>query len=266
MLGNSVGASVALKDLTGSVLRLPLAFSLALDDIHGKYRRTALGPLWIVIAQAASIAGFVIVFSGLFHMDPHVYALYLAAGFPVWALISFFLSDMPLTFIAARGLIESYEVPWLTHVWRRSIGYALLFFHQIVTLFAVMVILGVAFKPEMLLAIPALVILTVAGTGVGMVLAVFGARYRDLQPAMAVVASFLFLFSPVMWRSEQLQINDWVVRFNPLYYCIRLLREPLMGQAPSFGLWIGTSIGAVVAFAVGFAVFYVCRRRLYHWL
>lgn len=259
-------AAVAFKDLAGSVIRLPLAFTLAFDDIEQKYRRTVLGPLWIVLGQAATIAGFVIVFSGLFQTDPQVYALYLAAGFPVWMLISSYLTDMPNTFIQARGFLESFELPWLIHIWRRSIGYVIVFAHQIVTLFAVMAFLGTPLRWEMLWTIPALLVVMVAGSGIGMLLGVLGGRYRDLQPAMGVAAGFLFFFSPVMWRAEQLQVNEWAVQYNPIYYMITLVREPLLGNAPSAHIWIGTGIAAVSLFVIGFITFWACRRRLYHWL
>ncbi len=259
-------ASVALGDLIGSVRRLPLAMTLALDDIHGKYRRTVLGPLWIVLGQVATIAGFVVVFSVLFNQDPGTYALYLAAGFPIWTLISYFLSDMPTTFIGAKGMIESYELPWLIHVWRRAFGYVLTFLHQIVPFFLVMAFLGVVPRPEMLYVIPALVVLILAGVGLGILLAIFGARYRDLQPAMAMAATFLFFFSPVMWRAEQLHINQWVVELNPLYYFIKLVRDPLLGVAPSADTWTGATAGALGVFLLGFVGFWLCRRRVYHWL
>ncbi|MGH6950480.1 MAG: ABC transporter permease, partial [Vitreimonas sp.] len=266
-------AAVAFRDLSGSLARLPLAAVLALSDIQGKYRRTILGPLWIAIGQAATVGGFVLVFSGLFNTPPATYAVYLAAGIPVWALFSQFLSDMPNTFIAARGVIESYELPWLTHIWRRSIGYVLTFLHHIVTLFAVMAILaanGQLSEPptwNMLLAVPALAILLVAGTGAGMLLAVLGARYRDLQPAMQVVASFLFLFTPVMWHADRLGPGlAWTYQFNPLYYYVALVRDPLLGEAPAPELWLGAAGGAALIFAVGFLAFLLGRRRLYHWL
>jgi ABC-type polysaccharide/polyol phosphate export permease len=262
----ATAASYAVGDLVGSVQRIPLALTLALDDIAGKYRRTALGPLWITVGQAATIAGFVLVFSVLFEMQPSEYALYLAAGFPVWMLISQFLSDMPSTFIAARPLIESYQLPWITHIWRRSIGYMLAFAHQIVILVVVMAFLATPVTVEMLYVFPALAILFVAGSGLGIILAVLGARYRDLQPAMVVAASFLFLFSPVMWRAEQLHLNQWAVQFNPVYYYIKIVRDPLLGQAVAPELWIGTAIGAAVIFVLGFLAFVLGRRRLYHWL
>ena len=260
-------AGIALQDLGGSLYRLPLAARLALDDIHGKYRRTVLGPLWIAIGQAVTVGGFVLVFSGLFGLDPTHYTVYLAAGFPVWALLSQFLVDMPQTFIAARGVIESYQLPWLMHIWRRSIGYQLTLLHQLATLVVVMVMLRIPPKLEMLLALPALAIIVVAGTGVGTLLAVLGARYRDLQPAMQVATGFLFLFTPVMWRADQLREQlTWVFQYNPLYYFVRLLRDPLMGSAPPAEIWLGASAGAIALFGIGFLAFLLARRRLYHWL
>lgn len=259
-------AAVAFRDLFGSIQRLPLAFSLAASDINGKYRRTVLGPLWIVLGQAATIVGFIVVFSGLFGLDPRSYALYLAAGFPVWALISSYLTDMPNTFISAKGFIESFELPWLLHIWRRSIGYVLVFAHHLVTLFVVMVILGAPPRWEMLYVIPGTIIVMIAGSGLGTFLGVVGARYRDLQHAMGIAAGFLFLFSPVMWRAEQLRMNEWVVHFNPFYYMITLLRDPLLGRAPSPEIWIGTGVAAAGLMLLGFLAFYMSRKRLYHWL
>lgn len=257
---------IVVEDLAGSIARLPLAFRLALDDIHGRYRRTALGPLWITLGQAATIAGFVIVFSGLFHLDPATYILYLAAGLPVWALISQFLSDMPSAFIGARGFIESFGLPWTIHVWRRAIGYVLVFAHQLVTLFVVMAFMRVPLRPEMLYVIPALLVVFVAGSGFGLLLATLGARYRDVQPTLGMVSGILFMFSPVIWRAEQLRVNEWVVHSNPLYYYITLLRDPLLGHAPPPAFWLGTSLGAVLLWGLGFLAFYTGRRRLYHWL
>jgi lipopolysaccharide transport system permease protein len=259
-------AEVALRDFGGALRHFPLALRLALDDIQGKYQRTVLGPLWIVIGQAATVAAFGVVFSGLFRMDPETYVLYLAAGLPTWSLLASHLNEMPSAFIVDRGMIETYEIPWTTYVWRRSFGYILVFGHQILTLFVVMALLNHMPTVEMLYVLPALVIVNVAGVGVGLVLAVMGARYRDLQPAMGVVTGFLFLFSPVVWRPEQLEQNYWAVQFNPMYYFVKLVRDPLMGQPPEPSLLIATGLGAAALFGLGFIVFMLSRPRLYHWL
>ena len=134
------------------------------------------------------------------------------------------------------------------------------------TLAGVMLYEHVPPRWEMLYVIPALFVVTIAGAGLGLILAVFGARYRDLQPAVLVVTAILFLFSPVMWNAEQLQVNQWIYQYNPFYYLLTLLRDPLLGQAPPPWLWLATSIGAAVAFVIGFFAFCASRRRLYHWL
>lgn len=247
-------------------MRLPLAAWLALDDVHGKYRRTVLGPLWITLGQAAIICGFAVVFSGVFRADPLTYLLYLSAGLPVWVLISQYFTDMPATFVNARGIIESYELPWLVQIWRRAFGYLLVFLHHIAILFVAMVVLQVPPTINMLYAIPGLLILTLAGVGFGMIVAVLGARFRDVQHALGMASGFLMLFTPVLWRDDQLVTNTWAYLFNPIYYFIRLVRDPLLQQMPPVEIWIGTSIGAVALFVIGFVTFWLSRRNLYHWI
>jgi lipopolysaccharide transport system permease protein len=252
--------------LAGSIARWPLALMLALNDINNRYRRTVLGPLWITLGQAATIGGFVLVFSHLLRSQPESYALYLAAGIPVWVLVSQSFNDMPLTFAMAKPFIESFELPWLLHIWRKAFSYIIVFCHHLATLAAVMLYERVPPRWEMLYAAPALLVITIAGAGLGMIVAILGARYRDLQPALMVISTTLFLFTPVMWRAEQLQVNTWIYQFNPLYYYIELLRAPLLGMAPPAQLWAGTIAGAIMLFISGFAAFVVSRRRLYHWL
>lgn len=259
-------SAIAMQDLGKSVLRLPLAIRLAVDDIQSKYRRTILGPLWIALGQAATIAGFTLVFGGLFNSSGPEYALFLAAGLPVWALISTHMIEMPIALVHAKGYIESYEVPWLTHIWRRSIQYLLVFAHQIVTFVVLLAVFQTPLKSEMLLAIPGLLLVTIAGAGAGIFLSVFGARYRDLQHAMSILASLLFFLTPVIWRAHQLPTNAWIYHFNPLYYFTSIVRDPLLGQAPDPLVWIVAGALTLVLFVLGFVSFSMTRGRLYHWL
>lgn len=258
--------AVAMQDLIGSIRRLPLAVTLAVEDVGGKYRRTILGPLWIAIGQAATITAFVVLFSGLFDIPIRDYAPYLAAGFPVWTFIASFMMDMPGAFIQSKGYLESFELPWLMQIWRRTFGYLIVFMHQIVTLFIVMAILDIAPSWQMLYVIPGLIVVMIAGTGFGMFLAVVGARYRDLGHAMGIVAGFLFLFSPVIWRPDQLMENRWALDFNPLYYLLQMVREPLLGRGPEPEVWTWGFVAAALLFLLGYVTFSLSRGRLYHWL
>lgn len=259
-------SAVAFQDLLGSLRRMPLAMTLAVEDIGGKYRRTILGPLWIAIGQAATIAAFAVLFSGLFDIPPAEYAPFLAAGFPAWALISSFMVDMPNAFVQSKGYLESFDLPWLMQIWRRTFGYMIVFVHQVFTLFIVMAILDIAPSWEMLYALPGLIIVMIAGTGIGVFLAVVGARYRDVPHAMSILAGFLFLFSPVIWRPDQLMENRWAIEYNPMYYLLQMIREPLLGRGPEPEVWTGGIIAALVLTLLGYLAFALSRSRLYFWL
>lgn len=259
-------AEIALRDFGGSILRLPLAVRLAIEDIHGKYRRTVLGPLWIMFGQAATIAGFTLVFSGLLRTSPFEYSLFLAAGLPIWVLISSFAVDMPSAFLQNKGAIESFETPWITHIWRKSFGYLFVFAHQIVSYFLLSLYLHKPVTSDVVFVLPGIAIVLLAGTGLGLLVAVIGARYRDLQHALGLLVSFAFFVTPVIWHPASLPTNGWIYQYNPLYYLITIVREPLLGQVPDGAIWLGAFVGAIVSMFVGLGAFMLNRGKLYIWL
>ena len=69
-----------------------------------------------------------------------------------------------------------------------------------------------------------------------------------------------------MWHADQLRANEWVYQYNPIYYVVTLLREPLLGHAPDAKIWLGALLAAFGSIIVGLIAFLASRRRLYHWL
>jgi ABC-type polysaccharide/polyol phosphate export permease len=261
-----MAAGVAIADFAGAILRIPLAFRLASADIAARYQRTVLGPLWLTLGQAAGVVGFVLLFSQIFQTDDTSYPIYLAAGIPVFALITSFLADMPTSFIAAKGYLEAYDMPWLVHVFRRAFTYLIVFFHQMVVYVVLMAIMDVPLTPLMAYAPLGLLIVMVGGTGIGLFFAVVASRYRDVTPLLSVVTSFMFVFTPVFWSRANITANTFIVELNPIYYALEIIRRPLLGQAVPQEFWMGTSIGAGVCLTLGLAAFAIGRRRLYHWI
>lgn len=257
---------VSLKDFGGMILRFPLVVRLASDDVHGRYRRTALGPLWIVLAQAGMILGLTLVFGGLLGQDPREFVLFVACGVPIWALISSYLADMPGVFIQSRGWVEAYQLPWTIQIMRRSVGYFLTFAHQMVTFVLVMLVQQIAPTSAMLWAAPGLALVFIAGTSLGVIMAIAGARFRDLQPAMTVISGFLFIMTPVFWQRSGLAANTFVVDYNPFYYFLEIVRGPLLGQSVPVAHWIGAGVGAATLLILAIVVFAASRKRLYHWM
>ena len=62
--------------------------TLALMDISLRYRRTVIGPLWITLTLAATIASVGTVYAALFRQDIAAFLPPFAIGLIVWTLIA----------------------------------------------------------------------------------------------------------------------------------------------------------------------------------
>jgi ABC-type polysaccharide/polyol phosphate export permease len=51
----------------------------------------------------------------------------------------------------------------------------------------------------------------------------------------AAALQVLFYVTPVIWRREMLRSHglDWVVRINPLYHLLEVVRRPLLESQPA---------------------------------
>ncbi|CDX46173.1 Putative ABC-type permease protein (fragment) [Mesorhizobium plurifarium] len=88
---------------------------------------------------------------------------------------------------------------------------------------------------------------------------------------MQVLQNFLqvlFYVTPVMWQIKTLPESSsrYLVDFNPFYHLVTIVREPLLGEAPSMLSW-GVVI-AMMALGWFFAIWFFgrYRRRIAYWL
>ena len=76
------------RDIRDGLANWRLWSMLGWNDIHQRYRRSALGPFWITISMAIFIVLLGFIYSKLFHQDIAVYLPYIAMGLITWGFIS----------------------------------------------------------------------------------------------------------------------------------------------------------------------------------
>jgi homopolymeric O-antigen transport system permease protein len=76
----------------------------------------------------------------------------------------------------------------------------------------------------------------------------------------------MFLLTPILWRPDQVPGREMLVVFNPFYYFLELIRQPLQGNAPSPLIWAVALAITLVGFVVGLAFFSRFRDRIVYWL
>src|SRR5262245_39957473 len=86
--GNRWNQMKPLSDIGSSLLHVRIWMSLALSDVASKYRRTVLGPVWIVLGQVAVIIGIYLLRHSISPSVIGNFLLYLSASLPIWGLVS----------------------------------------------------------------------------------------------------------------------------------------------------------------------------------
>lgn len=239
---------------------------LAWDDVQGRYRRTALGPLWLTLSHGIFVLGLGISFSVILDQPLEDYFVYLAAGMTVWIFISTSLIEGPAIFMRGHSLLFSYDLPASIHIFRAVLGQLIMFAHHMLVYVAALILVKNTLTWESLLAIPGLMVLTSAAVGWSTLLAMLGARYRDLAPAVAAITQMMFMLTPIFWDRVHLQDAAWFALFNPAYHLVEVVRAPLLGRAPEPMTWAVSLAAAALLLAAAGALYALKRRNLSYWL
>jgi len=256
----------AIDELFRSVLAVRIWWAISLDDLAGRYSRTLLGPVWLILSQIMWIAGIYLLHSRFMGASTSNYLSFLAAGLAVWGLIGGVTSDGPNALLRAKGYIESYPLPMGIYILRSVTGSFITFFHLILVFFATSILERNLPSITMVAAIPGLLLVAVYGVGVQLILAPMGARFRDIGPAVASVLNLALVLTPIFWVPDADHLNNPLVRLNPFYYLLEVVRAPLLGTWGTPGDWLGATLIAFVTLFIGVLTYARMRTTLFYWL
>ncbi len=256
----------ARKDILDSLVSRHIWLTLGWLDIKQRYRRSALGPWWITLSLGITVLTMGVLYAKLFKQDIHSYLPFLAIGMVFWNLVSALITESSTVFIAAEGIIKQLPMSFGIHVLRMIWRNVIIFFHNMLVVFGVLLFFGIRPGPSLLL-FPLVVILVMAnGYWVGILVGILGTRFRDIAQIIASVVQILFFLTPVMWTPASLTHKVWIMEYNPLYHVLAIARNSLTGGAipyASYGVVFGmTLLGWILAFR--FLVRY--RSRIPYWL
>jgi ABC-type polysaccharide/polyol phosphate export permease len=257
----------AMRDLVVGLYDWHLWTSLGWLDVKQRYRRAVLGPFWITISMCVFVFALGIVYAGIFRQDTTQFLPYLAAGFIVWNLIAATVNESTLAFVQAEGLIKQGGIPLSLHMFRVVFRNLVVGAHN----FTVMLLLYI-WQPgllswNLLLAVPALVLVFVNLTWISMLVGVLCTRYRDLPPIIANLMQIIFFLSPIMYKPSALPARlSFIADANPVFYFVDAVRGPLLGEAPPVRVYALLVVFAFIGWIATFRLFQVARSRVPYWV
>jgi lipopolysaccharide transport system permease protein len=254
-------AADAAADLFGALRQGTLWWMLGWQDIRSRYRRTSLGPIWIMMTTALSIAGLGAVYGVLFQAKLTEFFPFVAAGIVVWTLFSAIILEGAAVFYLNVNIVRNVRMPLFVLILRLLVRNFIVFGHNLVVLAVVLVVFRVTLSWWTLAAVPALAVVLLNGAWVALVLGTAGARFRDVPEIAAALLSPLFLMTPVIWKPADLQRFQFIALVNPFAHFIEIVRAPLLGHPPPGISVLVTILITVIGWSAAFA-FYARYRRL----
>jgi ABC-type polysaccharide/polyol phosphate export permease len=257
----------AVDDLRDGLNAWELWGTLGWHDLRQRYRRSTFGPLWLTLSMGLMAGAIGVIYSEIFGMEIHDYLPFLAVGLIVWGFISSSIIDACYVFILSDGIIRQVRAPLCIHVYRMVWRNLIVFAHNMVIYVIILIVFRISPGASVLLAIPSLVLLCISAVSTGLLIGLLSARFRDLPPIIANLTQILFLFTPILWRSDQLTgSRRLLAQLNPLYHVVEVIRMPLLGQVPPLSSWASVIVVVALSCAITFWFYVRFRARIAYWI
>jgi len=265
--------AMALSDLTRGWGQHELWLQLGWQDIKQRYRRSALGPLWITIATGVMALALGLLYSMLFQIPVREFLPHVTVGFIIWGFISGCIKDGANVFIENEGLITQLPSALSVHVYRLVWRQLLFLAHNMVIWVILVLIFRIPLGWSVLWAVPALALLVLNGVWVTMLFGIIATRFRDVAPLLEALVQLLFYVTPIVWTTSTLKEQGGevaqrarIAELNPLYHYLEIVRAPLIGKDVAAYHWGIVGVCTVVGLLLALLVMRQWRFRVPYWV
>lgn len=232
-------------------------------EFRGRFARSKLGALWMILNPLAQASIFAIVLSEVLAARlPNVtnkaaYAIYLMAGTAAWGLFSEITTRCTTVFIDYANTLKKIAFPrlclpiivggsaLLNHVLLLfAIGIVFLFFHHYPTAAWLVLPFG-------------MLLIVLFAFGLGILLGLLNVFSRDVGQVMGIILQLWFWFTPVVYTSDTLPKRFVsMLNLNPMTPLVKIYQNALLyGKVPDINDFIVPSCISVSLFLFSFWIF-----------
>jgi lipopolysaccharide transport system permease protein len=184
-----------------------------------------------------------------------------------WALGPATILECAGLLIWFSGTIKTQNFPFLFYAFRIVARSGLMFLHNLVALAVIFSLFG--HVPIMnLTLIPAVLLMLLLSVPYSLLIGMLCARYRDIQVFVGNFASVLFVVTPIIWTPSNAPgaRSAAYVAYNPFFYLVDLIREPLQNHFAPIQDWVVCGGVAAAGWALCFLCLSVFRSRIAFWV
>ncbi|WP_022722197.1 ABC transporter permease [Rhodopseudomonas sp. B29] len=255
-----------MSDVLARLSAWPLWGRNGLNDILQRYRRSILGPFWLTASMGVMGVSLGTLYAELFKTSIQDFLPFLCIGLLMWNFIASFLTDGGAIFTTSESYIKQIRLPYSLYVYRATWSKLIIFAHNFVIYFGVILYFRIWPGAAGLLFIPGLMLVLLNGALATVYIGILSARFRDIPQLISSVVQIIFFITPIMWKPELLSRRVYIADLNPFFHLVEIVRGPLLGQVPT--LFNYAAVLLITAINLGLAgyVFTRFRSRISYWI
>ncbi|MBA4708157.1 ABC transporter permease [Aquitalea aquatica] len=259
--------SNAIEDIKDAYHSRHLWLALGWQDIRLRYRRSKIGPFWITISMAITIAAMGPLYGMLFKNDLNTFIPRLTLGLILWGYMSGMMNDFSDSFAGSAHYIRQMKLPMSLFIFRIMWRHTIIMAHNLVIFVIELFLLPIQLNWHDLLFIPGIVLVAANLFWIGVLAGIFCTRFRDMQPIVSNLISLLFFVTPILWNVDQLSpTKQHLIYLNPFTGFLEITRQPLLGQFPAPWIWGFAIATLVVGTIIALALFSRYKHRIAYWI
>src|ERR1039458_1611639 len=203
---------------------------LGVQDVKARFRRSAIGPVWIFVNMFLFVAGAGVLYGVMIKQPMKEFLPYLTAGFAIWGFLVTSLTESGYAFVNAEGYIKQFCYPKQFYLLRMLVASTIILLITLPAVIPAQLFFRSFSIVGWLLAVPGLLLLLLAALGHITICAYLGVRFRDLPHAAGGIMQVAFFATPIMFPAKVLRERHLalIYQLNPFYYLLEIVRHPIL--------------------------------------
>jgi lipopolysaccharide transport system permease protein len=242
-----------------------LIYHFAERESKARYKRSLLGWFWSFMNPLTTVLVYSFVFGVVYNAEPPLtangkaenFGLYLFSGLIVWSLFTGVVNGSMGWLTGVSDLRKKIYFPTETALLGGAAANAVQTGLEAVVLIIIMVALVNVSWTVIFLPL-ALVLALMFGLGLGFIVSVFNARYRDVQYLVGILLNVAFFTVPIVFTEELLNREEvpdlarTLVLWNPPSLFIDIARDSMYFlEVPQWNRLLAAVAWATITFAIG---------------
>jgi lipopolysaccharide transport system permease protein len=238
---------------------------LARKDFQVRYKRAVLGVLWAIAVPLVQAGIMALVFGKLLNLAdaPYSYGCFVLAGVLCWTYLVTTLTVASTSIVDGSGLTEKVWFPRAVLPLVPGLANLVSLGLSLGILLVLMPVFDAPYTVNLLLLVPAVVLIVGFIAALSLCLAALHVYFRDVRYLVGAGLLVWFYVTPIIYTHALLgDAGPWLA-LNPMTGVVNLFQRAIVGDAIPIGMPLAVSVGSTVVLAAIAAMVHRRHDRLF---